>query len=273
MGSLVSTNERLAYEISGTGPAVVFLHGLTFNRASWRPIIDRLIDRFQCIAIDLPGHGDSSGSPGSLAQVATDVRALLSELNVDRPVMVGHSMAAAIVSIFAASYPVAGVVEVDQPLDVRPFAQLVHRLAPALRGEAFSATFEPFRQSMGVEMVPEPLHSMLVASQSIRQDIIIAYWSEILGSTPEELQGRIDSALDAISVPYLAVFGRRLAVEERDHLRRHIARLELEEWPDHGHFVHIVAPDRFADRLAEFVQAAMTLGVMFPAAVTPLLDR
>jgi pimeloyl-ACP methyl ester carboxylesterase len=50
----------LVYEECGTGFPVVFIHGLTFNRSTWRPILDRLAGRFRCVAVDLPGHGGSA---------------------------------------------------------------------------------------------------------------------------------------------------------------------------------------------------------------------
>jgi hypothetical protein len=45
----------------------------------------------------------------------------------------GHSIPAAIASIYGASHPALGVVNIDQLVDVRPFAQLVRRLEPARR--------------------------------------------------------------------------------------------------------------------------------------------
>ena len=53
----------LAYEMHGDGIPVVFLHGLTFDRTTWRPIIERLGDGVRSIAVDLPGHGDTAGEP------------------------------------------------------------------------------------------------------------------------------------------------------------------------------------------------------------------
>jgi pimeloyl-ACP methyl ester carboxylesterase len=255
MDTMMSRSGRLAYEACGDGPPVVFLHGLTFNRTSWRPIVERLCARFACLAIDLPGHGDSPGPPRLLDEVAAGVHELLAERGIDRPVVVGHSMAAGIAALYAASYPVAGMVNVDQPLDVRPFAHLVHQLAPALRGDDFYTAFEPFRQSIGVEMLPEPERFTVAASQCIRQDLVLGYWDEVLHGRPEDLQARIDETAGAIRAPCLAVFGHSLSAEERNHLRRLLPTLELEEWPDHGHLVHLVAPDRFARRLAAFVEA------------------
>ena len=78
---------RLAYDSEGAGPPVVLLHGLTFNRRTWRPIVDKLGSSIRSIAIDLPAHGESGGAPAPLEQVAVHVHELLASLDVERPVV------------------------------------------------------------------------------------------------------------------------------------------------------------------------------------------
>jgi YHS domain-containing protein len=71
MSRAASEEPALAYETRGTGTPVVFLHGLTFDRRTWRPIIETLGDSVRSIAIDLPAHGDSGGVPaGTFTDVA-----------------------------------------------------------------------------------------------------------------------------------------------------------------------------------------------------------
>jgi pimeloyl-ACP methyl ester carboxylesterase len=249
---------RLAYEESGAGFPVVFLHGLTFSKATWRPIVDRLADRFRCVAIDLPAHGASTGSPASMEDVAGQIYDLLGDLGISQPVIVGHSLAAMTATVYATLYSVAGVVNVDQPLDVMPFARMLRQLEPALRGPNFAAAFEPIRQSIGVNLLPEPLRTNIRATQTIRQDVVLAYWDEALQRSPEELQAMTDEAAGKIRVPYLAVFGRLLSDDERARLQQRLCALELEEWPDQGHMVHLMQPDRFAHRLATFIAGCAT---------------
>lgn len=243
----------LAYKEQGSGFPVVFIHGLTFNRDAWQPIIDRLPERFRCVAVDLPGHGESAGRLVNLEAVGVDVHRLLSELQIDRPVVIGHSLGAILATMYAASYPVAGVVNVDQPLDIEPFARMLRQLEPALHGPDFSAAFEPIRQSIGVEMLPEPLRSSIRSTQTVRQDLVLSYWNETLQRSPEDLQAMIDEATRGIEVPYLAVFGRRLSAEEGNRFRDRLSKLELEEWQDQGHMVHLMDPDRFARLLTTFL--------------------
>ena len=253
MEGTVAQSNGLAYEERGVGFPIVFAHGLTFSRTTWGPVLDRLADRFRCVAVDLPGHGESAGLPQSMEEVGRQLYGLVTDLGIKRPVIVGHSWAGIMVTLYAATFPVAGVVNVDQPLHTGPWLHMLRQLEPSLRGPNFAATFEPIRQSIGVELLPEPLRSSTRAAQTVRQDLVLAYWEEAFRRSPEELQELLDEGLEKITVPYLVVFGHRLSDDERVRLRDRVSHLELEEWPDRGHMVHLMEPDRFARRLAEFV--------------------
>jgi pimeloyl-ACP methyl ester carboxylesterase len=244
----------LAYDDHGAGVPIVLLPGLTFDRSCWRPIVDRLGSDVRTITVDLPGQGESAGPPRPLVDVAAQVHELVADLGVERPIVVGHSMSGAVAMIYAASYAVRGVVDIDNPFDVRPFAALVKRLTPALRSPAFEDVFARFQESMGLDRVPPPLRSQALASQEVRQDVVVGYWEQLLRSDPEELQAWIDELAEAIAVPVLAVFGETLPPEQRDYARRLVPGIQLEEWPGRGHFVHLAEADRFAARLREFAE-------------------
>ena len=53
----------LAYDDIGEGAAVFLIHGLTYDRRIWAPILDRLGNAIRCVVIDLPGHGGSAMLP------------------------------------------------------------------------------------------------------------------------------------------------------------------------------------------------------------------
>ena len=88
MATTTDPQTDLAHDIGGTGTPVVFLHGLTFDRRTWRPIIEELEGSVTSIAIDLPAHGDSGGKPTPLENVAEQIHRLLEALDVERPVVV-----------------------------------------------------------------------------------------------------------------------------------------------------------------------------------------
>ena len=243
----------LAFERRGTGVPVVLLPGLTFDRRSWRPIVERLGEDVCTIAIDLPAHGASPGPPCDLEAVAAQLHRLLESLDIADPIVVGHSGSGGVAMIYAASYPVRGAVAVDAAMDVRPFAQLVQSLAPELRGPGFAAAFAHFERSMGLDLVPEPLRTAALDAHEVRRQVVLGYWDELMRSDAEQLQAGVEDTASRIGAPCLAVFGRRLSREEREYLARLLPRVQVEEWPGRGHFVHLADADRFAARLHAFV--------------------
>jgi pimeloyl-ACP methyl ester carboxylesterase len=252
MSPNTSDNAVLAYETQGSGPPLVLLHGLTFDRTSWHPVIERLGGRFRTVALDLPGHGQSPGGPMTMDHLTDVVHRTLRTLDVDRPIVVGHSMFGALALTYAAAHPVRGAVIVDNSLDIRPFARLVRQLEPALRSEAFEETFQRvFQASMGLDLLAPEVRAQLLAGQRIRQDLVLGYWTELLQTDPEALQDRIDRRLGTIRMPLLAVFGGEIPVSERLRLDR-LLTAGVEEWVGGGHFVHLVHLDRFVTCLLAF---------------------
>ena len=243
---------RLAFDDEGTGPPVVFLHGLTFDRRTWRPIIDRL-DGVRSIAIDLPAHGESGGTPVALEQVAAQVHELLQSLGVEAPIVVGHSMSGGVVAFFAASHPATGAVFVDTGPEIKPFAQLVRQLEPMLRSPAFPNVWQRFEESLGLGRIPEPARSLVLETHTVEQKVVLGYWSQLLQTDPDAMQELVDAQVNAIEVPTLGIFGRPATEGERERFRR-LPDVQIEEWVGDGHFVHLVDPDRFARRLLEFVE-------------------
>src|SRR6202166_3608868 len=51
--------KKIHYLTAGQGPALILLHGYTQTSRMWRPLIDKLKEKFTVIAPDLPGIGDS----------------------------------------------------------------------------------------------------------------------------------------------------------------------------------------------------------------------
>ncbi|MFH5209052.1 alpha/beta fold hydrolase [Antrihabitans spumae] len=62
----------LAYDVTGSGPTLVLLHGLTHRRHAWDPIVDLLAEHRRVVTVDLPGHGESpmSETDGNLLDAA-----------------------------------------------------------------------------------------------------------------------------------------------------------------------------------------------------------
>lgn len=51
---------KLEYIDEGKGEVIVFVHSYLWDKEMWRPQVGHLKEKYRCISIDLPGHGDSS---------------------------------------------------------------------------------------------------------------------------------------------------------------------------------------------------------------------
>jgi pimeloyl-ACP methyl ester carboxylesterase len=255
MAAAGRTTELLAFDDEGAGRPVVFLHGMTFDRRTWRPVIDHLEGRVRSIAIDLPAHGESPGQPVRLEKVAALVHELLGSLSVEAPIVVGHSMSGGVAAFYAAAYPTSGVVFVDTGPEVRPFAHLVQQLEPVLHSPQFPAVWQKFEESLGLGLIPEPARSLVLETHTVDQGVVVGYWDELLQSDPDTIQELVDDQVRRIHAPCLGVFGRPVTTGERERFGW-MPYVELEEWVGDGHFVHLVDAGRFARRLLEFVDRA-----------------
>ena len=86
----------LAYTRTGSGAPMVLLHGIGSWRHAWDPVLPALAERFDVIAVDLPGFGESdqlpAGAEASQAALAAAVAGLLDELGVTAPHIAGNSL-------------------------------------------------------------------------------------------------------------------------------------------------------------------------------------
>ena len=125
------SNSTVALDVRGSGPAVLFLHGVSANRRSWERVVRRIEGRFTALAPDLPGRGDSEAPAAGGHHLAEEVRRvaeIVLQARIERPLIVGHSHGAAIALALAAAGqaasnpPVAGLVLVNPvtPWTARP---------------------------------------------------------------------------------------------------------------------------------------------------------
>ena len=107
-------------ETAGGGRPVVLIHGWTMSGRFFQRQVPELSASFQVVVPDLRGHGASEKAlyGHTVPQYAADLHAILAELSVQRPVLVGWSMGAMVGYEYLSAYgkdAVAGLVIVDQP--------------------------------------------------------------------------------------------------------------------------------------------------------------
>jgi pimeloyl-ACP methyl ester carboxylesterase len=107
-------------EYGSSAPPLVLLHGIGSRGVSWWPVVDPLAAHFRLVVPDLRGHGDSDKpASGYLPDdYAADLAALIDVLELERPLILGHSLGGIVTMTWAAQHPdrAARIVLEDVPL-------------------------------------------------------------------------------------------------------------------------------------------------------------
>ena len=93
-GTLDRGDCRIHYEITGTGPALAFAHGLGGNHLSWWQQVAHFSTRYTCVVFSHRGFPPSSAAPGERAPdaYADDLAALIQELKLEDVALIAQSM-------------------------------------------------------------------------------------------------------------------------------------------------------------------------------------
>lgn len=106
---IVETNGiETYYEAYGSGHPIVVLHGAGADHQVWAEQLRSLTDEYRVILYDLRGHGKTGGSALGRYTVNTyadDLAGVLDALDLDQPVVLGHSLGGMVGYVFAHKYP------------------------------------------------------------------------------------------------------------------------------------------------------------------------
>ncbi|ANN79680.1 alpha/beta fold hydrolase [Bordetella flabilis] len=151
----------------GAGPAVLIVPGIVSPAILWRHVGDWLAPGHDCYVLDVRGRGLSEAGPHldyGVDACAQDVTAFIEALNIDRPIVLGHSMGGRIALRAAASAPgvFGGLLLVDPPTSGPgrraypvPKARTLDLLRAAHRGDGLQAI-----QRSSVAPWPEDLRQL-----------------------------------------------------------------------------------------------------------------
>lgn len=239
-------------------PPLVLLHGLTFDRTMWRPALTELEvlePGRQVLAIDLPGHGESPDATSySMDIIVERVHAAVLEADLDRPVVVGHSVSAVTASMYAAQHLTRGVVTVEGSLRAAGFARMLQSLEPVLRGPGFAEAWSRIAANVfRLDEVSPDVRDFVVATSRPRQEIELGYWQDLFERAPNDLDAWIDrgaAAIRSAGISYVAVLGAEPGGEALAWMTANLPAARSEVWPRSGHFPHLAHPRRFAQLLA-----------------------
>lgn len=98
---------KLRITRAGNGRPLVLLHGWPEYRLTWRPVMERLAERFALIAPDLRGFGDSDKPSGNFGpnEQAADIAALIESLATGPVGLISHDVGATVAQALARTRP------------------------------------------------------------------------------------------------------------------------------------------------------------------------
>jgi pimeloyl-ACP methyl ester carboxylesterase len=249
---------RIAFESLGSGRPLIFVHGLGDDRTLWRSIASELAASFECVLLDLRGHGESlGGSDFGPFGLHRDIAAVVAELRFERPLVVGHSLGGMAVTTYAAKAPVRGTINVDQPLELEWLATRVRALGPRLEQRPASKTVFEILDEIGYAGLSPALLDQLRATRAkLSNRVLYETWAPLLRS-PEEIRAQVRTHVQGIVAPYLSLHGAPPADGYGAALRQLIPAARIEVWDNHGHFPHLVSERRFIERVRDFDEQAL----------------
>jgi pimeloyl-ACP methyl ester carboxylesterase len=228
------------YRVLGSGPAVLFVHGIPTSGRLWDPLVDRLAERFTCVVVDLPGFGESPpprAADRDPAHLAVELERLREELAIPRWHVVGHDAGATIAVHYAAAHA-------DR------VARLVLMSAPV---------FPEFEPPWFFRLLRLPVVGDLVAPL-----LVFAIWHGGIQALVERPSPATDAAIAAFRQPFRGLAGgRRLAwlvrwgdpVEVLGRTADLLPRLTAETLVLHGRRDGAIPPS-FAERAAAAIPRA-----------------
>jgi pimeloyl-ACP methyl ester carboxylesterase len=237
-------------------PALVLLHGLTFSRQHWAPVLaDPAIagSNRRVVNFDLPGHGESPRRDSyRLTDLADVLHAAITEARLAGPVVAGHSAGGVLATAYAARYPVRGVVNIDQPLRVGGFGEFLRRSEPVLNSEDFLQVWDTLLGGMHLDELPPSARELVRTVSTPRQDLFLGYWKELIDAPEQadEDNSRYLAAIRAAGVRYHYIAGSAVDPGYRAWLEAALPAVLITELPGSGHFPHLAHPAEIAKALA-----------------------
>jgi pimeloyl-ACP methyl ester carboxylesterase len=237
---------------------LVLLHGQSFDRRLWRPVLRELFDidpGRRVVNLDLPGYGESCAQmPHTNGHLLDLLRQAVDQAGLTAPVIVGHSSSGGLALMYAAGHPSSGAIDIDAvSSDLEPFARNLQSLEPQIAGDALQQVWAGAVESFELHLLEPGVRAAVLANMELRPDTLRSYWNELIYGDAAELSGlleRVARGIAAAGVQVLLVAGRDPGPGMADLFGAAGAHLTVEAWPASGHFPHLAHPARFAQRLA-----------------------
>ena len=283
--TLANGARTLFAQTAGKGRDIVLIHGALTTHADWMgSLFSDVAARGRVVAVDRPGHGRSRRLrfEGSPHQQARHIREGLAQLDVQRPILVGHSFGGLVASAWASDYPdeVSGLVLLA-PIafpELRPLehARLGPRAIPVvgpllaqLSAHTTDAAMLPLIQRLMFSPDPPPADWL---ARYPADDVLDAAHTVVEGEDAMAIFPTSPSGLvnySAITAPV------RILAGEQDHVAlpiRHakplavlLPQAQLSMRRNVGHMVHHVVPEALLQLLDQLLKPLTATDVRRPA--------
>ena len=211
--SWVEGKPRLAFEKYGSGPPLVFLHGIGGNRHMWRAQAEAFKSRFTVLCWDARGYGDSEDYDGPLdfSDFGNDLARLLDSVAVAKAHLVGLSMGARILMDFFPRYRdrVATLTLCDC------FYGFETALTPAKQAEFIALRQSPLLDGASLEDLAPSLIDSLVSPYCteevrdvLRRSILALHRESYLKTIAATVKYDRGADLPSFDIPAQLIFGQ-----------------------------------------------------------------
>jgi pimeloyl-ACP methyl ester carboxylesterase len=249
----------IQYADTGTGPAVLFLHGFPLSLGMW-DAQEALAPRYRIVRFDARGHGGSGVGDSILTmdRIAEDAATLIERLRLGPVVLVGCSMGGYAAFAFAQKHAalLRGLVLVDTRAGADSAEARKGRgdLAAKVMKEGSQAALDAFLP----KVVGETTKLSRADVMAKLKDMMLATSAQGISDALHGIASRQDSTgfLREISVPTLVVCGEEDVITPRaeaEIMQRGIQGAELAMIPKSGHLPSMETPEAFNAVLSAFL--------------------
>jgi pimeloyl-[acyl-carrier protein] methyl ester esterase len=266
------TPTRFSAEITGQGPDVILIPGLTSSRDVWDATVAQLSATHRVHALQLSGFagepvGAAAGDGPIVAPFVEELNRYIEHNHITRPALIGHSLGGVSALILARDHPsnVGRVMVVDAlpffslMIDPNATAQSIEPQAAAARDQMIGMTSEQFAAGQTATM------ARLVRNETLRQTAVD--WS-LASDRSAVARGMYDimttdlrGDLAAIQTPVTIVYANNPAIAPEAAVTAYFGGLyaplpnhRLVKIDDTFHFVPLDNPTAFAAAVEEFLR-------------------
>jgi pimeloyl-ACP methyl ester carboxylesterase len=248
---------RLGYEEQGSGsPPMLLVHGWSCDHTHFAPQAEHFSKRHRVISVDLRGHGasDVPEQEYSMAGFADDLAFLCEQLDVNRPVVVGHSMGGVIAFEMAARHPeiVGAVVAIDSPL-VPPAALVsaIEGFVEGLKSPAYQDATRGFVNNMLFLPTDDAERRARIAEQ------MAGAHQHVMASAMECIFSCDTAASTAGCQAPALLINAAAPLADLDRLRQLCPQITIGQTVGAGHFNHLEVPDQVNAMIDRFMQVSL----------------